>query len=225
MVQEWLGDERFAGARLVVRTSGAVALPGEGLVDVAGAAVWGLVRSAQSENPGRVVLVDGDADDVMGVVARVVALGESQVVVRGGRACVGRLVRAVVPAVGAGGVEFGSVGTVLLTGGTGTLGRVFARHLVVERGVRRLVLTSRRGGGAEGVGELVEELAGWGAEVVVESCDVADRGSLERVLGAIPVDRPLVGVVHLAGVLDDGVIGSLTAERVGAVLRPKVDAA
>ncbi|MER6121080.1 beta-ketoacyl synthase N-terminal-like domain-containing protein, partial [Streptomyces sp. NPDC001743] len=99
------------------------------------------------------------------------------------------------------------------------------RHLVVERGVRRLVLTSRRGGGAEGVGELVEEVAGWGAEVVVESCDVADRASLERVLGAIPVDRPLVGVVHLAGVLDDGVIGSLTAERVGAVLRPKVDAA
>ncbi|WP_326657839.1 type I polyketide synthase [Streptomyces sp. NBC_00385] len=225
VVQEWLSDERFADARLVVRTAGAVALPGEGLVDMAGAAVWGLVRSAQSENPGRVVLLDGDSDDVTEQAARVAAMGESQVVVRDDRAFVGRLMRAAQPADGTSRVEFDSAGTVLLTGGTGTLGRVFARHLVVERGVRRLVLTSRRGGAVEGVGELVEELAGWGAEVVVEACDVADRASVERVLGSVPVDRPLVGVVHLAGVLDDGVIGSLTAERVGAVLRPKVDAA
>ncbi|WP_393060648.1 type I polyketide synthase [Streptomyces sp. LN549] len=227
VVQEWLSDERFGDARLVVRTVGAVALPGEGLADVAGAAVWGLVRSAQSENPGRLVLLDSASGATADEAARVVALGESQVVVREGRAHLGRLVRATQPAdeVENEGVEFGSAGTVLLTGGTGTLGRVFARHLVVERGVRRLVLTSRRGAGAEGVAELVEELAGWGAEVVVEACDAADRASLERLLGAIPVDRPLVGVVHLAGVLDDGVIGSLTAERVGAVLRPKVDAA
>ncbi|MEE1766686.1 KR domain-containing protein, partial [Streptomyces sp. JV185] len=128
--------------------------------------------------------------------------------------------------VSSGGVGgFGSVGTVLLTGGTGTLGGVFARHLVVERGVRRLVLTSRRGLEAPGARELVDELVGLGAEVVVEACDVADRDSLARVLGAVPVDRPLVGVVHLAGVLDDGVIGSLTPERVGAVLRPKAEAA
>ncbi|MFJ6430647.1 SDR family NAD(P)-dependent oxidoreductase [Streptomyces sp. NPDC091416] len=225
VVQEWLSDERFAEARLVVRTVGAVALPGAGPLDVTGAAVWGLVRSAQSENPGRVVLLDSESDDVTDQAARVAAMGESQVVVRENRAHVGRLTRAVPSAEESADVEFDSAGTVLLTGGTGTLGRVFARHLVVERGVRRLVLTSRRGGAVEGVGELVEELAGWGAEVVVEACDAADRGSLERVLGAVPVDRPLVGVVHLAGVLDDGVIGSLTAERVGAVLRPKVDAA
>ncbi|MFF2805515.1 beta-ketoacyl reductase, partial [Streptomyces sp. NPDC058051] len=204
---------------------------GEGVVDVVGAAVWGLVRSAQSENPGRVVLVDGVVSDAD--VVRVVGLGESQVVVRGGRAWVPRLVRAVAGAgagagagVGSGGGGgFGSVGTVLLTGGTGLLGGVFARHLVVERGVRRLVLTSRRGLGAPGARGLVDELVGLGAEVVVEACDVADRGSLARVLDAIPGDRPLVGVVHLAGVLDDGVIGSLTPGRVEAVLRPKVEAA
>ncbi|MFD4984955.1 type I polyketide synthase, partial [Streptomyces sp. NPDC058383] len=224
VVQEWLVDERFAGARLVVRTVGAVALPGEGLADVAGAAVWGLVRSVQSENPGRVVLLDGELDDLADV-ARLVALDESQVVVRDGRAHVGRLQRAVPPAGDRSGVEFDPAGTVLLTGGTGTLGRVFARHLVMERGVRRLVLTSRHGGNAEGARELVEELADRGAEVIVEACDVAERGSLERVLGAIPADRPLVGVVHLAGTLDDGVIGSLTPERVSAVLRPKVDGA
>ncbi|WP_338483352.1 type I polyketide synthase [Streptomyces sp. SCSIO 75703] len=225
VVREWLGEERFGGSRLVVRTVGAVALPGEVLTDVAGAAVWGLVRSAQSENPGRIVLLDGDVDGVSDAVVRVAGLGESQVVLRGGRAFVGRLVRVVRPAGESGGVVFGSAGTVLLTGGTGTLGRVFARHLVVERGVRRLVLTSRRGGEAEGVSELVGELEGYGAEVVVEACDAADWVALERVLGAIPVDRPLVGVVHLAGVLDDGVVGSLTPERVASVLRPKVDAA
>ncbi|MEU1473388.1 beta-ketoacyl synthase N-terminal-like domain-containing protein, partial [Streptomyces sp. NPDC005761] len=135
VVQEWLGDERFADARLVVRTAGAVGLPGEGPADVAGAAVWGLVRSAQSENPGRIVLLDGDSDDMADEVARALAVGESQVVVREGRAHVGRLMRAAQSADEAVGVEFGSVGTVLLTGGTGTLGRVFARHLVVERGV------------------------------------------------------------------------------------------
>ncbi|MEE1804816.1 KR domain-containing protein, partial [Streptomyces sp. BE133] len=249
VVQEWLVDERFAGSRLVVRTEGAVGLSGEGegegqgVVDVVGAAVWGLVRSAQSENPGRVVLVDGVVSDAD--VVRVVGLGESQVVVRGGRAWVPRLVRAV-PGAGSGGAGFGgvgsggagfggvgsggvggsgSVGTVLLTGGTGTLGGVFARHLVVERGVRRLVLTSRRGLEAPGARELVDELVGLGAEVVVEACDAADRDSLARVLEVIPADRPLVGVVHLAGVLDDGVFGSLTPERVEAVLRPKVEAA
>ncbi|MFE7627873.1 SDR family NAD(P)-dependent oxidoreductase, partial [Streptomyces sp. NPDC057509] len=225
VVQAWLADERFDESRLVVRTMGAVALPGTGPVDMAGAAVWGLVRSAQSENPGRVVLLDSDSDEVTDLAARVTAMGESQVAVHANRAHVGRLVRAEQPADESADVEFDSAGTVLLTGGTGTLGRVFARHLVVERGVRRLVLTSRRGAEAEGVGELVEELAGWGAEVVVEACDAADRASLERVLASVPVDRPLVGVVHLAGVLDDGVIGSLTPERVEAVLRPKVDAA
>ncbi|MFF7366088.1 SDR family NAD(P)-dependent oxidoreductase, partial [Streptomyces sp. NPDC008125] len=224
VMQEWLGDERFDRSRLVVRTAGAVALPGEDVGDVAGAAVWGLVRSAQSENPGRVVLLDGELSTGT-ETSRVMALGESQVVVREGRAHVGRLQRVVPSDDGRQVVKFGPAGTVLLTGGTGTLGRVFARHLVVERGVRRLVLTSRRGGAVEGVGELVEELAGWGAEVVVEACDVADRASVERVLESVPADRPLVGVVHLAGVLDDGVIGSLTAERVEAVLRPKVDAA
>ncbi|WP_326668745.1 type I polyketide synthase [Streptomyces sp. NBC_01257] len=225
VVQAWLADERFGESRLIVRTRGAVALPGASPADMAGAAVWGLVRSAQSESPGRVVLLDSDSDEVTDLAARVTAMGESQVVVHENRAHVGRLVRVEQPADESADVEFDSAGTVLLTGGTGTLGRVFARHLVVERGVRRLVLTSRRGAGVEGVGELVEELAGWGAEVVVEACDVADRASVERVLGSVPVDRPLVGVVHLAGVLDDGVIGSLTAERVDAVLRPKVDAA
>ncbi|WP_455430615.1 SDR family NAD(P)-dependent oxidoreductase [Paractinoplanes durhamensis] len=112
-------------------------------------------------------------------------------------------------------------GAVLVVGGTGTLGAMVARHLVTGYGVRRLTLTSRRGLDAPGADDLRAELEGLGAEVSIVACDAADRVALASVLDAIPV---LTGVVHAAGVLDDGTVESLTAERVAAVLRPKVDA-
>ncbi|MGP4115064.1 SDR family NAD(P)-dependent oxidoreductase, partial [Streptomyces sp. 4N509B] len=116
-------------------------------------------------------------------------------------------------------------GTVLITGGTGALGSLLARHLVTEHGVRSLVLTSRRGGEAPGVAELVAELEQHGATVRVAACDAADREQLAAVLAAIPAEHALTGVVHAAGVVADGVIGSLTEEQVRRVLRPKVQAA
>ncbi|MGC7101346.1 SDR family NAD(P)-dependent oxidoreductase, partial [Amycolatopsis lurida] len=118
-----------------------------------------------------------------------------------------------------------SGGTVLVTGGTGTLGGLVARHLVVEHDVRHLVLTSRRGKDAPGAGELVDELVELGAEVTVAACDATDREALASLLAQIPAEYPLTGVVHAAGVLDDGVVESLTPERLDTVLRPKVDAA
>ncbi|WP_445517729.1 SDR family NAD(P)-dependent oxidoreductase [Streptomyces sp. NEAU-174] len=116
-------------------------------------------------------------------------------------------------------------GSVLVTGGTGGLGREVARHLVAERGVRHLVLVSRRGPDAEGAADLKAELAEAGASVTLAACDVADRASLERVLSGIPADHPLTAVVHAAGVLDDGVIDTLSPKRIDAVFEPKVDAA
>ncbi|GAA2653050.1 SDR family NAD(P)-dependent oxidoreductase [Streptomyces lunalinharesii] len=116
-------------------------------------------------------------------------------------------------------------GTVLITGGTGGLGRELARHLVTERGVRHLLLLSRSGPDAPGVDALREELAAHGAEVEVRACDVADRQDLAAAVASVPAAHPLTAVIHTAGVLDDGVVTSLTPERLAAVLRPKVDAA
>ncbi|KMS88840.1 hypothetical protein ACZ91_23000, partial [Streptomyces regensis] len=116
-------------------------------------------------------------------------------------------------------------GTVLVTGGTGTLGAELARHLVTGHGVRSLLLIGRRGPEAPGAAALVSELEELGARVRIEACDAADREALARLLESVDPARPLTGVVHAAGVLDDGILSSLTAEKVASVLRPKVDAA
>jgi acyl transferase domain-containing protein/NADPH:quinone reductase-like Zn-dependent oxidoreductase/acyl carrier protein len=116
-------------------------------------------------------------------------------------------------------------GTVLITGGTGGLGAVLARHLVAERGVRHLLLASRRGAAAPGAAELQAELTELGAQVRVEACDVADRASCAQLLAGIPGNHPLTGVVHAAGALDDGVLAALTPQRLRTVVAPKADGA
>ncbi|WP_461000149.1 SDR family NAD(P)-dependent oxidoreductase, partial [Streptomonospora sediminis] len=116
-------------------------------------------------------------------------------------------------------------GTVLVTGGTGTLGGLLARHLVTAHGVRHLVLTSRRGMDAPGAGELEAELTALGATVTIAACDAADRGALAAVLAEVPAAHPLTAVVHAAGVLDDAPVASLGAEQLHRVLRAKVDGA
>ncbi|MDX2874652.1 type I polyketide synthase, partial [Streptomyces ipomoeae] len=116
-------------------------------------------------------------------------------------------------------------GTVLITGGTGALGAVLARHLVTEHGARRLLLTSRRGPGGPGARELAKELTELGAEVHVAAADAADREALAALLAGIPDEHPLTAVVHTAGVTDDATVTSLTPAQLDGVLRPKVDGA
>ncbi|MCR3754201.1 type I polyketide synthase [Lentzea californiensis] len=213
-VQDFLADVRYTDSRLVVVTTGAA---GPDVTAVASSAVCGLVRAAQAEHPGRFVLLDGPLE----FVGAAAGSGEAQLAVREGVLLAPRVVRA--PA----GAErvLPTDGTVLITGGTGGLGAALARHLVSAHGVTSLVLTSRRGAESPGAAELSAELTELGAHVTISACDVADRAALESVLGAIPADRPLIGVVHTAGTLADGVVTSLDEERIEGVLRPKVDGA
>ncbi|MCP2294152.1 polyketide synthase 12 [Nocardia amikacinitolerans] len=115
--------------------------------------------------------------------------------------------------------------TVLITGGTGTIGAIIARHMVSAYGARHLVLTSRSGERAEGVAELVAELAEAGARVTVAQCDAGDRDALRAVLDAVPAEHPLGAVIHLAAALADAAFDALTDEHLDTVLPAKVGGA
>ncbi|MYS28109.1 SDR family NAD(P)-dependent oxidoreductase, partial [Streptomyces sp. SID7804] len=222
LAQEWLAEERFADSRLVFVTRDATTARTED--GLGSAPVWGLARTAMAENPGRFGLLDlTDWDVSEAELGRALAVPDAQVSLRDGALLVPRLVKSpttddTVPALN-------PEGTVLITGATGTLGRLFARHLVAEHGVRHLLLASRRGRDAAGMPELEAELTARGADVSVVACDTADRTALAAMLDAIPSEHPLTAVVHTAGVLDDGTLHALTAEQLDTVLRPKVDAA
>nr|BAC57029.1 protomycinolide IV synthase 2 [Micromonospora griseorubida] len=221
LVQRWLVEET-GDRRLVVLTHGAVDT-GHGLTDPAAAVAWGLVRAAQTEHPGRFVLVDLDDDDrSRRALSRILADDIGQVAIRSGVAHVPRLVPVTVAAADE---PWDPDGTVLITGGTGALGRAVARHVVQRHGVRHLLLAGRQGREAPGVAELVETLTADGTTVEVASCDVTDRAAVERLLTAVPADRPVVAVVHAAGVLADAVVSAQDGDRLDAVLAPKVDAA
>jgi acyl transferase domain-containing protein/acyl carrier protein len=240
LLRSWLAEERFATSRLVIVTAGAVAaVPGDAVAPAL-AAVWGLVRAAQAEQPGRVVLVDIDGSPASRRALPALLGGDAeQLAIRDGTGLVPRLVRAepdtaapvgadldtagADPDNGAGADQaplFDPDGTVMITGGTGALGRLLSAHLVGAHGVRHLLLVSRRGDAAD-----VDELTAAGATVTVAACDVADRERLATVLAGIPSRHPLTAVVHAAGDLDDALISDLTPERVARVLRSKVDGA
>jgi acyl transferase domain-containing protein/short-subunit dehydrogenase involved in D-alanine esterification of teichoic acids len=222
-VQEWQADARFAAARLVVATIAAVGTrPSDG-VDPAAAAVWGLLRAAQAEQPGRFVLLDTDGTTASWrAVPAALASGAPEVAIRSGQVSTPRLVAHR----GAARADTAMAdGTVLVTGATGALGGLLARHLVTRHGVRHLLLLNRRGREAPGAARLLAELATLGARAELVACDAADGAVLADVLADVPAECPLRAVVHAAGVLDDGPVATMTPARLAAVLRPKAGAA
>ncbi|NUS14647.1 MAG: SDR family NAD(P)-dependent oxidoreductase, partial [Streptomyces sp.] len=225
LMQDWLAQPRFAASRLVLVTRDACA---DGQVthpDPAAAAVWGFVRAAQTENPGRFTLLDTDHHPAsQAVLAAAAATGETQLKIRAGTVSTPALRPAPAPATAGLGGALGT-GSVLITGGTSGLGALLARHLVARHGVRSLVLSSRRGAAAPAAAALREELTAAGAHVEIVACDVTRRAQVADLLAAVPAAHPLTAVVHCAGVLDDGVVAALTPDRVDTVLAPKVHGA
>ncbi|AYF31947.1 polyketide synthase [Micromonospora tulbaghiae] len=211
-VQQWLVEGPESPGRLMIVTRG----PG-----IEAAAVRGVLRSAETEHPGRFGLLDLDEGEEIPVSALV---NRAELAVRGGSVLEPRL--ALMRAVGADrAAPFDPSGTVLVTGGTGALGRLIARHLVTRCGVRSLVLAGRRGAAAEGMDELIAELGEAGAEVRAAACDVTDRTQLTALLVGIPATAPLRAVVHAAGILDDAPVQDLTGDRLAAVLAAKAHGA
>ncbi|MEU0791569.1 type I polyketide synthase [Amycolatopsis sp. NPDC005961] len=220
LAQAWVAEETLASSRLVVVASRTIGTrPEEGVDDLTHAALWGVIRTAQLEYPDRFMVVDVDGGDLpLDAVLGAMYADEPGVAVRDGSVLVHRLAKFVPTSEP---VRLDPDGTVLVTGGTGVLGQLIARHLVTEHGVKNLLLTSRRGASAPGASELVSSLTELGATVSLEACDLADRDAVAGLLTGVD----LSAVVHTAGVVDDGVLLALTPERMDAVLRPKVDAA
>ncbi|MFE6396912.1 type I polyketide synthase, partial [Streptomyces sp. NPDC057838] len=223
-----LGD-LGAGAPLWCATRGAVAVGTADPAPVpAQALIWGFGRVAALEHADRWGgLIDLPADLDARTGTRLAALladpgQEDQIALRAAGAFGRRLVHA--PGTADPAEPWKPGGTVLVTGGTGALGRHVARWLA-DRGATRLVLAGRRGADAPGATELRDELAARGVDVTLAACDAADRTALADLLAGLPADQPLDAVFHAAGVLDDGVIDSLTPERMAGVLHGKATAA
>jgi acyl transferase domain-containing protein/thioesterase domain-containing protein len=217
LLRKWSADQAHVGGRLVVVTEKAtVEAP-----DLVAAAVWGLVRSAQAELGGQLVLADLDGTpESAAALPHVLASGQTVVAVRAGAITIPRLTP--VPH-GSSPGAIDTSGTILITGGTGALGSLLSRHIVSTHQARHLLLVSRAGENAPGARELRAQLASHGADVRIEACDASDRAKLEAILAS--ASPPVSAVLHVAGVVDDAVLDAQTRQRVSDVLRPKADAA
>jgi acyl transferase domain-containing protein/acyl carrier protein len=224
LIQRWLKQEPLSRCELVLVTQGGVAAAAADAVPgLWQAGLWGLLRSARSEHPDCPLrTLDLEAESARERVQA--ALGvrdEPELAVRGAEVLAPRLG---VAQPGGEALTLAS-GTVLLSGGTGELGRQVAVHLVRAHAVRKLLLLSRRGEQAAGAEKLRAELQQLGAQVTIAACDVSCRQQLAAQLQALPAAAPLCAVFHCAGVLDDGPVESLSSQQLERVLYAKVDGA
>lgn len=226
IVQQWTVDETFAsGGRLIIVTEKASVLD----PDLMSAAIWGLIRSAQAEfGPERLALIDLDGhSDSLKVLPRALATKHGLVAVRNGELMTPRLIKRdtvsslnrPIPIR----TPVDTSGTVLITGGTGALGALLARHLVQVYKAENLILLSRSGSDAPGADTLLADLSSSGATVEVLACDVTNRPQLSAMFRRI--DPPVTAIVHTAGILDDAILSTQTAQRISNVLQPKVNGA
>ncbi|MRH93592.1 SDR family NAD(P)-dependent oxidoreductase [Nocardia sp. SYP-A9097] len=224
VIQAVLADPHRDDTRLVVLTHAAhVIEPGDAVSDPVAAALWGLLRTAIGEHPDRFTVIDTDRTPASAAaLMSAVATGGPEITLRQGRIRLPRLIRTEHSATP---IRLDPQGTILITGGTGTLAAPLARHLVTFYGARRLLLVSRRGPEAPGAARLRAELVALGATVTVTACDVADPTRLAELLAAVPAAHPLTAVFHMAGSTHDAALTALTPDQLHSVLRDKADSA
>jgi acyl transferase domain-containing protein/acyl carrier protein len=223
-VQDFLAEQANEGSRLVVLTQGAFAVEPSERPDPAQAALAGLIGSAAAENPGRFALVDSDGSEASEASLRSALAGEEpQLALREGKLLAPRFAQATRDAEEP--VALDPERTVLVTGATGGLGSLVAKHLAGDRGARHLLLASRSGEAASGATELRAELEASGAQVEIAACDVSDRSRLEALLAGIDPEHPLGAVIHCAGVLENATVTNASAEQLDRVFGPKVESA
>ncbi|AGY58075.1 type I polyketide synthase [Gloeobacter kilaueensis] len=187
--------------------------------------LWGLGRVIAQEHPelwGGLIDLDPAFDPEAAATALVTQLfspdDEDQIALRGDARYVARLVRQKVE--GGESLSVRADGTYLITGGLGALGLQVARYLV-ERGARHLVLVGRNPPSVTAQ-TVLDELTASGATVSPVQADVSIAGEVEQLLAEIRQEHPpIVGILHAAGVLDDGVIDKLDWSRFERVLAAK----
>ncbi|KAK4495334.1 hypothetical protein PRZ48_013665 [Zasmidium cellare] len=186
--------------------------------DLSSAAVWGFIRSAQSESGDQIVLIDVDGtQDSEEALHEAIATDETVLAIRNGKVLIPKLVRGIEMT---GCEPLSSEGTVLITGGTGAVGSVLCRHLVQRHGVTNLLLTSRTGDLPDSLTDLATTA---GVRITTRSCDVADYAQLKALVDI--THPPVTAVFHLAGILDDAMTSSLTPDRMERVLCTKANGA
>lgn len=215
--------------RLWFVTRGAQAVGADGSANPAQATLWGLSHVVGIEHPElRCGRIDADpAADVRTAAESIVnelrsTSREDQIAFRDGRRHVRRLVRhdaSRAPTRLA--AQISPDRTYLITGGLRGLGLRVATWLA-DRGARALALAGRREPDAA-ANAVIEQLRQRGVRVLAITADVARRADVERALADISASLPpLAGVIHAAGVLDDGVLASQSWERFAHVMGPKV---
>ena len=224
LLKAWIASEPLSQARLVLLTEGALPIAADEAPNLLQAALVGLMRSANSEHPGRFCLIDTDASEAsLDPLYGALCSEEPELSLREGVLYVPRLSRLkaedrhLQPA--------DPNGTILITGGTGGLGAALAAHLAGNQGARHLLLVSRSGLQAEGAEALQGSLAELGCDARIAACDVSEPKALRELIASIPQEHPLTAIVHAAGALEDGVIETLDGQRLSKVMAPKVDGA
>ncbi|MCK2244442.1 type I polyketide synthase [Crossiella sp. S99.2] len=226
-LQNWLTTSE--NPHLIVLTHGAITTnTGDTVTDLPAAAAWGLLRSAQTEHPGRILIADIDDDPnthlaLSTALSAALTHGEDQIAVRNGTLLIPRLARTE-STVDQSEKDFGH-GTILITGGTGTLGTALASHLITNHQAQRLLLASRRGPNAPGAQQLHDELTQSGAHVEIIACDLTDSAAVATLVDGIPAEHPLTAIFHTAGVLDDATLTTLTPAQLAHVVTAKARSA